>query len=334
MHLTPREDCLKELPMIGLTGDSAQRKITQMWAPVVGTLGILCLIFLRLRFLSLQKKFYVEGRFKRPFSNSQFIEISNHKLHFRSWGSGEPLLLVHGICASTYIWRDIVEPLSKSFQVITLDLPGYGYSIPTQDFKPSLQEFSQIVTDFCNSQGFKKIRAAGSSMGGLILLDMIQKRPSFISHLVLISPSLKPRPVLFWASFAWPLSFLYWIYVQPELVQYIAKRIYTNQKAFHKSMVSEALTPYLLNYRAAKVAFQSLRIFSAGLQSLENTELPAPLVLWGKHDRVTRVSELEYFTRWKKPQRFLEIETCGHHPMEEVPEIIAQEIESYVTTSL
>ncbi|MBU1777958.1 MAG: alpha/beta fold hydrolase, partial [Gammaproteobacteria bacterium] len=49
-------------------------------------------------------------------------------LHVESIGSGEPLLLIHGWGMHGGVWTDVAQKLSEDFQVLSVDLPGYGYS--------------------------------------------------------------------------------------------------------------------------------------------------------------------------------------------------------------
>jgi pimeloyl-ACP methyl ester carboxylesterase len=41
---------------------------------------------------------------------------------------GPPLILLHGLGETSVAWRPVHEQLSRSFDVITLDLPGFGGS--------------------------------------------------------------------------------------------------------------------------------------------------------------------------------------------------------------
>ena len=54
--------------------------------------------------------------------------FGNIVLNVRQWGSGEPLVLVHGIGAGSDLWLLQVENLSKYFHVIAVDLRGFGRS--------------------------------------------------------------------------------------------------------------------------------------------------------------------------------------------------------------
>src|SRR4051812_12290210 len=48
--------------------------------------------------------------------------------HVRVYGSGPPLLLVHGLMTSSYSWRYVLEPLGARFTLYMPDLPGNGRS--------------------------------------------------------------------------------------------------------------------------------------------------------------------------------------------------------------
>ena len=50
------------------------------------------------------------------------------KLSLESSGSGEPLVLIHGMGSASTAWKLIRPELSKKFTVITVDLPGHGKS--------------------------------------------------------------------------------------------------------------------------------------------------------------------------------------------------------------
>ena len=47
-------------------------------------------------------------------------------LHYTRQGTGAPLVLIHGFLGSTAIFDRVIGPLSQSFDVIAVDLPGHG----------------------------------------------------------------------------------------------------------------------------------------------------------------------------------------------------------------
>ena len=58
---------------------------------------------------------------------SKFIEINGIKVHYIEYGSGpETIILLHGFGASTFSWREVMEPLGKEYRVIAYDWIGFG----------------------------------------------------------------------------------------------------------------------------------------------------------------------------------------------------------------
>lgn len=61
-------------------------------------------------------------------------------------GQGEPLVLLHGLGSSRAAWEAIVPTLTQRFDVIAVDLPGFGTSAPLQpDIEPSPAELAVAV---------------------------------------------------------------------------------------------------------------------------------------------------------------------------------------------
>ena len=47
---------------------------------------------------------------------SHFVDIDGVRIHYQEKGTGTPLVLIHGYTSSTYSWKDVFEPLAKTFQ--------------------------------------------------------------------------------------------------------------------------------------------------------------------------------------------------------------------------
>ncbi|MEI7058200.1 alpha/beta hydrolase [Nocardioides sp. CCNWLW239] len=94
-------------------------------------------------------------------------------LAYERTGSGEPLLLIHGIAHRRQAWAGVVERLAGEFEVITVDLPGHGES-PAFDLAG--RTVRAAVTDELNalrvSLGIERPHVAGNSLGGLLALEM------------------------------------------------------------------------------------------------------------------------------------------------------------------
>jgi hypothetical protein len=58
---------------------------------------------------------------------SHFADIDGVRIHYQEKGTGAPLVLLHGFSSSTYTWKDVFEPLAKSYRVIAVDLKGFVF---------------------------------------------------------------------------------------------------------------------------------------------------------------------------------------------------------------
>ncbi|MEU8895521.1 alpha/beta fold hydrolase [Nocardia sp. NPDC048505] len=89
--------------------------------------------------------------------------------HHRT-GSGEPLVLVHGVGSRWQVWEPIIDTLAESFEVIAVDLPGFGESAPLPH--TTVDTLTDALADFLAAQGIQRAHLAGNSMGGLIALKL------------------------------------------------------------------------------------------------------------------------------------------------------------------
>ena len=61
---------------------------------------------------------------------SRFIEVDGLRIHYRDEGRGEPVVLLHGLTDSLFVWDAWAAPLAERFRTIRLDLPGHGLTGP------------------------------------------------------------------------------------------------------------------------------------------------------------------------------------------------------------
>ncbi|MDP2993175.1 MAG: alpha/beta fold hydrolase [Deltaproteobacteria bacterium] len=77
--------------------------------------------------------------------DGEFIKVGEVNTHYIRKGNGKPLVLIHGIFSSSCVWRKNIDELSKHFDVIAVDLKGYGYSDKPADGKYSREDFRQAI---------------------------------------------------------------------------------------------------------------------------------------------------------------------------------------------
>lgn len=88
-------------------------------------------------------------------------------------GAGEPLLLLHGIGHHLQAWHPVTDVLAAEYDVIAVDLPGFGASDPLPHGVPyDLGTVAPALGALCAALGVQRPHVAGNSLGGLLALEM------------------------------------------------------------------------------------------------------------------------------------------------------------------
>jgi pimeloyl-ACP methyl ester esterase len=103
--------------------------------------------------------------------------------HYEISGSGDAVVMIHGLGASGHFWQAQKDFLHTDFQVVTLDLPGHGKS----SWMPvTLIEMAGDIRQILNSIGISQFSLLASSMGGLIALELYRMIPQDIMRFSLV----------------------------------------------------------------------------------------------------------------------------------------------------
>src|SRR4051794_19467230 len=88
-------------------------------------------------------------------------------------GTGEPLVLIHGIGHRRQAWNPVFEALARSYDVIAVDLAGFGES-PAYPLKASYDMDSACdnLSDNFARWGVDRPHVVGNSLGGAIALEL------------------------------------------------------------------------------------------------------------------------------------------------------------------
>ncbi|HET6848070.1 MAG TPA: alpha/beta fold hydrolase [Gaiellales bacterium] len=92
-------------------------------------------------------------------------------LAFERHGSGEPLVLIHGLTHRRQAWYPVLDELAEQREVVLVDLPGHGQSPPLEpEGRPVADVLREQFKQFLVEQQLDRPHVAGNSLGGLIAL--------------------------------------------------------------------------------------------------------------------------------------------------------------------
>jgi pimeloyl-ACP methyl ester carboxylesterase len=101
-------------------------------------------------------------------------------------GSGEPLLLLHGMGTSGRDFAAVLPELSARFDVLNVDLPGVGKSAHLEQ-RPTVAAITDAVERTLDGEGVGRVHVLGNSLGARIALELARRGRAL--SVVAIAPS-------------------------------------------------------------------------------------------------------------------------------------------------
>ena len=98
-------------------------------------------------------------------------------LAYTRTGAGAPLVLLHGIGMSRRAWEPVMPALAQRFDVIAVDLAGFGESPMPGDGRCDPASLAAGVGELLDELGVVEPLLAGNSLGGWVALELAAQRP-------------------------------------------------------------------------------------------------------------------------------------------------------------
>lgn len=249
-------------------------------------------------------------------------------LYAEELGVGPPLILLHGLGASTFTWRRIAPALARTHRVILIDLKGFGRSDKPFDDRYTAADQAALIAAFIRRRGLGGVTLIGHSFGGTVALRtalILNGEPGRLARLVLIDvPALKQdfgegaevlrTPGVPYAAMA---------LAPPELMARILLRLVSAPgRRIPESDVRGYAAPfYDLGSRHAFIA-TAQAILSANTRRLgaDYGAITQPtLLVWCRRDRIVPLATGRRLARRLPDARLRVLGRCNHLPQDEVP---------------
>ena len=106
------------------------------------------------------------------------------QLNYKVFGSGYPVIILHGLLGSLDNWQSIAKKLAEIFQVFIVDQRNHGRSPHADDF--NYQILSDDLLDFLEQQHISKAHLIGHSMGGKVAMKFALNHTDKVVKLVVV----------------------------------------------------------------------------------------------------------------------------------------------------
>jgi len=125
---------------------------------------------------------------------SQIADFDGPVHYIDHGGTGQPIVMVHGLGGSHLNWERVGPALAVDYRPYAIDLWGFGLT-PLQGHDASLKSQVDLVARFIRREAGGKALVFGNSMGGLIAMLLARQHPDLVDGLVLFDPALPMRSV-------------------------------------------------------------------------------------------------------------------------------------------
>ncbi len=271
---------------------------------------------------------------KIPISYGEPQE-SELDVHYRLEGDPEnPLLiLVHGLGANLNCWRRVFPYLTKDFQVLAFDLPGFGLTPnPNDYFGEHPDQLVELTIALIKKLNLKTpAHLAGNSMGGVISLALMESHPELFKSAFLINPALSRKlAVLKMDRLLWlaePLSrvlnrgSLLWLYsrtlAKPELLE--------------PQVLDHLARNYIGNPSGIRNFARYIRLIQE--QSVPQIDYANCMFLFSQGDRVVTLQHQKRISKFFPHAKSIYHPTGGHQFQEDEPEWLSHEMTEFFLSS-
>lgn len=241
-------------------------------------------------------------------------------------GSGETLILLHGIGHRWQAWEPVMDRLAAHHSVVAIDLPGFGESpVPEGGMPGSMRDLVGLMARYLEREGHERPHVAGNSLGGAIALELAAA--GLVSSATALSPGgfyteAERRRALGILNTMRANTFL------PAPVMRVGLRLQTVRRWSLVPIVEKPANLSIERTFADAMAMRRGRGFrpvakAARTYSFEGAPEVPVCVAWGVRDRIFGVHQAER-ARDRLPNAVHELlHGCGHVPMSDDPDLVA-----------
>lgn len=242
------------------------------------------------------------------------------------------IVLMHGFGASTFSWREVLQPLAQFGDVVAYDRPGFGFTERPTEFSGenpygvpgNLALLDAVLERFAHA---RDVILVGHSAGGLIAGEFVRLNPDRVDALVLVAPAVLSSG----GTPAWLAPLLAVPQIDrlgPLAVQSIAssgeqllEQSFADPAALTDAVRAGYRAPLtVVGWEAALWKLTRAPRDNALAENLEALTVPT-LLITGDADTVVATADTERLATLLPDAQLVVIPRAGHLPHEETPEL-------------
>lgn len=269
------------------------------------------------------------------FLGDHYITVRGNTFFYSKSGTGDPVVLLHGIPTHSGLWEGVIPWLEDSFSTYSFDLLGFGKSSKPLSHELHLKYQAELLTEAIDKLELKEFVLVGHDIGGGIGQIMAVQNHSPVKALVLLDSVCYD---------AWPIDLLsaesklrmLFENLPPDVVQELYTK-YIGGGLYDKTRLREVSKKYWENIDGSEETRTFLEVVKSLdnkytmeiVPMLESLRIPT-LILWGSEDKYIRLSYAYRLSEDIRNSTIKIIEKAGHFTPEDRPEEVGKIINEYL----
>ena len=269
------------------------------------------------------------------------ITLPQGTIRYSERGSGDPIVLVHGLLVDGRLWRKVVPLLENDFRVVVPDLPLGSHELPLNETaERTPQGMAKLLADFMAALDLRDVTLVGNDTGGVLAQLVATRHPERLARLVLLPtdafdnflpPMFKPlqvgarMPALLHAA------------VQPLRLAPLRRAPFAygwlSKRRPDPAIEADWVRPFFSDKRVRRDVTEFLaavdkKVTLGAAEALRTFDKPA-LVAWATEDKVFPRAHAEELARRIPGARLEWIEDARTFVAEDQPERVAELIREF-----
>jgi haloalkane dehalogenase len=282
---------------------------------------------------------------------SKYLEVFGSKIHYIDEGEGNPIVFLHGIPTSSYLWRNIIPYLSGSARCIVPDLIGMGKS-GKPDIEYRIFDHIRYIEAFINQLNLKNITFLLHDWGSVIGFDYAMRNKNKVKGLAFLEAHI--RPVMDWSMVSLPVQELSTILHTPDGgYDVIMNSNYFVNKVLPHGCLRKLSDEEMKHYRepfdtpeSCKPLWQYLQDLPLGdgpkdvvelitnySQQLQKSQIPK-LMMYAVPGFITTISTVQWARQHLPNLSLVDIGDALHYAQETNPDTIGMELKNWFLDSV
>ncbi|MBI2876552.1 MAG: alpha/beta hydrolase [Candidatus Tectomicrobia bacterium] len=266
----------------------------------------------------------------REFQTLQrVVKLGDRFVSYVTEGSGDPVLLLHGIPTWGYLWHGLIPALAKTCRVFAPDLLGFGYSDKSDHFDRSIARQAEMIDAWMDKLGIERASIVGHDLGGGVALRLATLFPHRVTRLCVMNTVCYD---------SWPIEAMLQLghpkaYHSLSAANTVATMRQALKQGFASSQNGELLEGLLAPY-TTEVGKLSLIRNAAALNTNLTMEISPlllqmampTLILWGEEDLFQPVKYGERLASDIPGARLIRIRGARHFVMFDRPDEVTEDL--------